>query len=544
MDFSDPIGMIRKGISDLIAIQKDSHEANLGLLARFEKAAAWTDPDWTYWDFLTAPEELAALKAQSLSPREVKRRCDDWVARDEAGKTALIREIETGEPDGMADRIRAMVAAGADPNEPSLLKDTPLAFARYHGREEIFDLLIELGANGEKAGFTKLHHAVRYGTLDDVTPLIGSFDSLWRHEDANSVLAEAVQAAKPEMIAALLDHLAAGNRLNEEEVATCFAIAGGSGSPDLMQPFIAHGLRSDIALDATLENFDVGMLKLLLAQGADVHEISDLDIYHEDALKVLDADGTPALRAYIAALLEAGWQVDDLAEFEHAQIRYVTEAYLLPKQDITAPGFLDRAAYCAGTTNPEERTLPYHIEMLRTGESSYAARQRMRGLPHAVWTADRFGQSTTRLPDGRWVQIGGEHEDFYDPDFIIFSDVVVHTTGAGVQVFFYPASIFPPTDFHTATLIGGAIWVIGGLGYMSDRQPGVTVVHRLDLSDFSMTRIDTTGDGPGWISRHKATEANGIITISGGEITTGNGLEDHTGTFSFDPQNAHWTRQG
>jgi hypothetical protein len=33
----------------------------------------------------------------------------------------------------------------------------------------------------------------------------------------------------------------------------------------------------------------------------------------------------------------------------------------------------------------------------------------------------RFGQSLTLLPDCRAVQIGGEHEDWYDADFCIYN---------------------------------------------------------------------------------------------------------------------------
>jgi hypothetical protein len=36
----------------------------------------------------------------------------------------------------------------------------------------------------------------------------------------------------------------------------------------------------------------------------------------------------------------------------------------------------------------------------------------------------RFGQSLTFLPDGRAVQIGGEHVDFYYPVFCIYNDVL------------------------------------------------------------------------------------------------------------------------
>src|SRR4051794_32167387 len=38
-----------------------------------------------------------------------------------------------------------------------------------------------------------------------------------------------------------------------------------------------------------------------------------------------------------------------------------------------------------------------------------------------IWTFDRMGQTRTELPDGRLVCVGGEHEDYYDPDFCIYN---------------------------------------------------------------------------------------------------------------------------
>ena len=38
-----------------------------------------------------------------------------------------------------------------------------------------------------------------------------------------------------------------------------------------------------------------------------------------------------------------------------------------------------------------------------------------------IWCFERAGATLTQLPDGREVRIGGEHEDFYDPDFCIYN---------------------------------------------------------------------------------------------------------------------------
>lgn len=534
--------MIKQGLQGLAEIKRDAYLNRLELLSRFEKRAGWTDDAWTYWDFEPAPVELAHLEKQTLSMRQVDRRCKDWIAKDKGTKPPLVRLIETGNAEGMAVKVRALIEAGEDPNAVSLLKETPLEFARYFGYRDVFDVLIELGAKGEKAGFSKLHHAVRYGDVAAVTSLIDSFDILWWRLDANSVLHEAVLAEKPDVLVALLDRIVAQGRIGDEHVMSCCGMAASLGDPAMLHPFLERGVQPDDALDATLEKFDTRTLRLLLDQGADVHGITDILLYQNEPLNVTDEDGRPAITEYIRTLLNAGWSVDDLDECEEHQIRFVTEAYMIPPQDSAAPGYLDPASRCAGNANPEERTLPYYLEMLRTGESSFQARQHLPEIPYAAWTANRFGQSTTRLPDGSWIQIGGEHEDSYDSDFVIFSDVMALGPNGRVRIFFYPASIFPPTDFHTATLIDDAIWIIGGLGYMGDRKDGVTPVFRLNLKDFSMSRIETTGNAPGWISRHTAELDGSVISVSGGSLSSGGQYRDFQGAYSLDVETRQWTR--
>jgi len=121
------------------------------------------------------------------------------------------------------------------------------------------------------------------------------------------------------------------------------------------------------------------------------------------------------------------------------------------------------------------------------------------------------------LPDGRTVCIGGEHEDYYDPDFCIYNDVVVFGPNGSVEIYGYPEEIFPPTDFHTATLDANRIIVVGCLGYKEARRPGHTPVYALDQASYAI-EIPTTGQMPGWISKHEAsTETPGLITVRGGK---------------------------
>ncbi|KAK8044677.1 hypothetical protein PG993_004701 [Apiospora rasikravindrae] len=146
-------------------------------------------------------------------------------------------------------------------------------------------------------------------------------------------------------------------------------------------------------------------------------------------------------------------------------------------------------------------------------DKEQVARTCSRRLP--TWTfASRFGQTMTRLPDGRLVFIGGEYDDSYDPDFHVYNDVCVYDEssteasgdGGGFTVYCYPRDVFPPTDFHTATLVPDTsdIYVIGCMGYPDQRRPGETPVYRLDTRGFSMHPVETSGEKPGWISQHCA----------------------------------------
>lgn len=139
-----------------------------------------------------------------------------------------------------------------------------------------------------------------------------------------------------------------------------------------------------------------------------------------------------------------------------------------------------------------------------------------------TWCFDRFGQSMTELPDGRIIYIGGEHEDHYDPDFFIYNDVVVINPDGSIEIYGYPKDIFPPTDFHTATLVGTDIYIIGSLGYPSERQNN-TQVYTLDTGTYKISKIETAGDSPGWIHDHitKLSTDKKILTIKNGKLDIG-----------------------
>ena len=219
-----------------------------------------------------------------------------------------------------------------------------------------------------------------------------------------------------------------------------------------------------------------------------------------------------------------------------------------------------------GATNPELMRMAFWEWMIRGGGDFSDIRRDPKfkgfGPCHArsvfealasreegpVWTFDRFGATRTTLSDGRVVYIGGEHEDYYDPDFCIYNDLVVLTPSNQIEIYGYPAEIFPPTDFHTATLVQNGLFVIGSLGYKHARRPGETLVHKVDLSSYEISVMQVSGDNPGWIYKHQAAfGADGVITIRGGQV-----IEEHDGKqvyrrnfdeYSLDVCSGVWRRE-
>jgi hypothetical protein len=179
------------------------------------------------------------------------------------------------------------------------------------------------------------------------------------------------------------------------------------------------------------------------------------------------------------------------------------------------------------TEGPNRLDNPLWHWLVRTRHSGYSANEVMHGpssfAAGPAWCFERFGKSETTLPDGRVVHIAGEHEDYYDPDFYIYNDVIVIDRNGSIAITGYPGEVFPPTDFHSATRVSGAIFIIGCLGYPEQRVEGVTPVLRLDLDKMIIAPVATTGEAPGWIHRHSTELADDGVTIvvRGGELWRG-----------------------
>jgi len=205
-----------------------------------------------------------------------------------------------------------------------------------------------------------------------------------------------------------------------------------------------------------------------------------------------------------------------------------------------------------GTANPERLTNPVWEWLVRTELSAFAASRHF-GLASGEcrepgWSFERFGRTTTTLGDGRCIHIAGEHEDAYDRDFCIYNDVVVRHVDGSLDIFGYPRETFPPTDFHSATVAGDDLVLVGNLGYPHERLEGTTQVVLLDLSTFAMTPMQARGDGPGWIHRHSAalTDDRRAIVISRGLVQADAGphaaLRENGDEWQLDLASWEWQR--
>ena len=83
---------------------------------------------------------------------------------------------------------------------------------------------------------------------------------------------------------------------------------------------------------------------------------------------------------------------------------------------------------------------------LKSGYGPYRARD-LFNIPlnredGPIWTFDRMGATRNQSANGRVICVGGEHEDFDDPDFCIYNDVAVLGPAGEVEIYGYPKEPF------------------------------------------------------------------------------------------------------
>lgn len=236
--------------------------------------------------------------------------------------------------------------------------------------------------------------------------------------------------------------------------------------------------------------------------------------------------------------------------------------------DVTREVFEQQCKRRFGTANPERMRLAHWEWMVRSRGYPCHVRDAL-GLDQSGvgcgptgggavdgpdWCFMRNGMSQTMMPDGRIICIAGEYEDWYDPDFCIYNDVIVLRPAAGkdtvdrdsgeVEIYGYPESVFAPTDFQSATLAGDRLIVIGRLGYRGTRTPGTTPIVAVDSSTYEIEELVATGPAPGWIYGHHASfeQARNAIVVRGGKIYIegARGETAHVGAYRLHLDGLRW----
>lgn len=235
----------------------------------------------------------------------------------------------------------------------------------------------------------------------------------------------------------------------------------------------------------------------------------------------------------------------------------ISDEYREPGPEVTPELFRKWQHARRGQTPAEEMTNPVWLWLFRGRVDPYHANERFKSrigkLLGSVdypaeprWAGCRLGQSRTQLADGRTFWIAGEHEDYYDPDFFIYNDVIIEYPDGNVRILGYQEATFRPTDFHSATAILNerTILLIGSIGYSDERDVGSTQIYALDTETLAIEKVESTGNQPGWISKHDArlSDDGTSIIIHGGEAMTADGFLENIDDWSLSLSDYRWTR--
>lgn len=454
--------------------------------------------------------------------------------------------------------LNLLIDRGADLDAESEYGESALSVTSNVGRFDAVKLLLDSGANPAPLGWTPLHRAVALGTVADVKERLDAGDDPTARDrwDRTPLLLslQTGELQKAELIVAAGGSLAERGRCGMSPLT--YPI--GNDDPTTLRWLLERGAdpnaTNDFGDTVLVEAAGRGAprcVRALLDAGADPNlakrfrfpesfagnpELANLVAEMDEDDGLTESPMQSAATLEIARMLAAAGgnfaEINDEARNELTG-RIRTESIECSPEEYQAAkhrGF--------GNANPQLMNLPFWRAMVAFGGSAHNARAlfdngRLDGA--AVWCYSRFGKSFTELPDGRVIEIGGEHEDFYDQDFCIYNDVIVHRGKGAFDIYGYPKEVFPPTDFHTATLAGDHIYIIGGLGYMGERRFGLTPVYRLNVNTLAIESMETSGESPGWISRHRARRIGNAIEVTGGKVC---GFADGEETYT-DNRNAH-----
>ncbi|MES2935565.1 MAG: ankyrin repeat domain-containing protein [Pseudomonadota bacterium] len=454
----------------------------------------------------------------------------------------MLWTVYDNEPD-LFNQVAAFIASNEDLDRITENEESALRVTSNNGRFDVVRLLLDAGAHEYQLEWTQTVHKVVFGSLDDIRAAIFKYNNIDEPDFwSRTPLLIAILLGDIDKVSLLLELGA-----NRHTVGRCgktpLTYAIQKNNLPMLKWLIAQGFdieqRDDFLYTPLISAAELGMpdcVQTLIDCGADIHKVNHVA---DSAMRVATN------MAVVRLLVRYGEDINNISTEMRAELLGIEcDGYPDVSKEVYLAGKYRRFGNC----NAELTDNSFWLSMIKSGASAWRASEKyfdsgsVAGQP--VWCYQRYGRSTTVMEDGRIIEIGGQHEDFYDPDFCIYNDVTVFGPDSSIRLYSYPKNDFPPTDSHTATLVGNFIYIIGNLGYTASRQPNHTPVYKLNIDTFEIKKVKTTGDMPGWISRHKATLIDKTIIIAGGKIIVDiDDKEDYianTSRYRLDLKNFRW----
>jgi hypothetical protein len=441
---------------------------------------------------------------------------------------SLLKTLYANE-ENLLEQVKSQLKAGANPNERTEYFETPLRVSSRLGRFDVVKILFDSGADPSHLNWTPLMHAVAYGSLQQVQDCVeGGADLSVRDTWERTPLLLAVQSGDTDKVSYLMDagaNIGDTGRCKKPALEYAIQMDDANMLSFLIQKgvdFEVYNLFGYTPLIQAAEDGAINCVKALLEHGVSIYKKDRSQFSQKTAI-------AHASTLEIAEVLtNAG---DDLNQLEGEVRASLLKLGNREKLTVSKNEYLAQKYRKYGTSNPQKCEVTFWYDMVRCNAGAWKAREQFDDKnsfnDQPVWCYERFGKSITAIGGGEYIEIAGEHEDSYDPDFCIYNEVFHHKGDGELTIYQYPEDIFPPTDFHTATLVNKFIYIIGNLGYPAERAYWTTPVYRLDINSFEILKIETCGECPGWIYNHSANlKGQSIIRIQGGEILEKSGDDE------------------
>ena len=381
---------------------------------------------------------------------------------------------------------------------------TPLMSAYRSDDIDEVRKLIAKGADTAELGWTDIFYAIALGDTNDLRKAIDSGCNL-EHKDklCRTPLMLSVLAGDTGKTAMLIEAGASINIINHYEEKYLLSYAIINDDVDMLELLLNNGFHYEqrdpegyTPLMIAAKHGAIKCLKALIAMGADISAENDdpdtMYIDMEDLDDEEERENRTAMRVasnpeIVATLMEAGANFNHVSKSMRAVVfgyRTLEDHTFWRKQK---PKFANKdlekyKSVLFGKTNPELATNSYWQAMVKyrwsTGQITDAYNIDI--FKHKpVWTYHRSYSGIVPLPDGRYVEIGGECFEYSgSPNNWVYNDVIVHDGKGNCDIYIYPEEVFSGfiRGKRTPTLVDNHIVLDrtfrAGYKYYEDRKNG------------------------------------------------------------------------